>query len=79
MSTGAIVIASEAKQSIGLQAETWIASSLLLLAMTRKETCARITAARSRPEFAVSVAPFEAKRAQGMPGASCTRNLMCEE
>jgi hypothetical protein len=31
-----IVIASEAKQSIWPQAEEWIASSLLLLAMTEK-------------------------------------------
>jgi hypothetical protein len=38
--------------------------------MTREfGTRARIAAARLRPDFARGIAPFEVKRAQGMPGA----------
>src|SRR5882762_6022464 len=31
-----------------------------------------------RPSFAIDVLPSEYQRAQGMPGARCTRSLACE-
>jgi hypothetical protein len=71
------VIASEAKQSISPQAEEWIASSLALLAMTvpKFKTHLRDPAAQC-PGSAYSFPPQ--KREQGMPGARCTRGLVCK-
>ena len=68
-----LVIASVAKQSIDTS-EEWIASSQELLAMTAN------TASRSRgaicPSFAIHSRPLQL-RAQGRPGARCTRGLVC--
>jgi hypothetical protein len=62
------VIASEAKQSIFPRGETWIASSLALLAMTVDEP------AHSRGMICPSLDCVTPKklRAQGMPDAGCT-------
>ena len=60
-----------AKQSMSQQAEAWIASSLSLLAMT----AVRLLATRMHPRSAIT-SPSRNQRAQGMPGARCTRGLI---
>jgi hypothetical protein len=70
------VIASEAKQSIARQAEKWIASSLTLLAMTVRHDFA--ISPRVSREFCFEFLPLRDQRAQGIPGAQCTRSLACE-
>src|SRR5436190_23360912 len=56
--------------------ETWIASSLSLLAMT-VDTVSRSRGAL-RPRFAINFLPSRKQRAQGRPGACCTRGLACD-
>src|SRR5258705_9374053 len=68
------VIASEAKQSIARLAEPWIASSHSLLAMTLIQF--RILAAHSARGLHEPCPSNERK--QGMPGACCTRGLVCK-
>ena len=41
-------------------------------------TCVHVLAARVRPSFFQFVVPLE-QRAQGMPGARCTRGLVCQK
>jgi len=65
------VIASEAKQSMGQQ--EWIASSLSLLAMTSRHNLA--FSPRDAPEVCQKFPSTLMQRAQGMPGARCTRSL----
>ena len=59
----------------GGRKESWIASSLPLLAMTAN--IVRVPAARMRPSCAKNLPPRKRGRA-GMPGAQCTRSLVCE-
>ena len=70
----AAVIASEAKQSISREKEEWIASSLC--SSQRRRTHLRTPATRIAPEFLFEP-PSRSKRARGMPGAQCTRSLVC--
>src|SRR6476659_1594861 len=60
-----------AKQSIGQQ--EWIASSLSLLAMTLRHKLA--FSPRDAPEVCQKFPSTLMQRAQGMPGARCTRSL----
>src|SRR5882724_8815082 len=76
------VFASEAKQSIGVTKEEWIASSLTLLAMTtpnnpipHRHTLA-ISPRLSR-EFCITSRSSEEKREQGMPGARIAPAAAC--
>src|ERR1700675_2097894 len=81
------VIASEAKQSISPLAEKWIASSLPLLAMTGVRLPIYMSNSDAdmrqhsrgaiRPSFC-HFHPRKAQRAQGRPGARCTRGLVCK-
>ena len=41
--------------------------------------CVRISRRNLRPSFCKFVAPLSEERAQGMPGARCTRGLVCQE
>jgi hypothetical protein len=74
------VIASEAKQSISPRKERMDCFVASLLAMTALQFS--VIASRSRrtfrARFAKNVPPSEIQRAQGMPGARCTRSLACE-
>ena len=56
--------------------EAWIASSLSLLAMTPGHISA--FSRRNAPELCMEVASPKNERAQGMPGARCTRGLVCK-
>jgi len=70
-----------AKQSISPLAETWIASSLTLLAMTyfKFQTArGRASAFPRRARALLRLPPSENKRAQGKPDARCTRGLVCK-
>ena len=61
--------------------ESWIASSQGLLAMTLPQFPKQTPRSRGamRPSFARIVSPLCNQRAQGMPGAQCTRSLACSE
>jgi hypothetical protein len=66
---------AQAKQSILPRKESWIASSLSLLAMTAEHTFAfsrRVASELCQEFFALSK-----QRARGMPGARRTRSLVC--
>jgi hypothetical protein len=85
LSNSQTVIASEAKQSSfwRYEAKSWIASSLPLLAMTAKydvdgQTRLRIPAARFSPGVCQRFPYPRDQRAQGIPGARCTRGLVCK-
>src|SRR5258707_7518674 len=77
-----------AKQSIYPLAEAWIASSQALLAMTgvrfriqlsnSERMWLRIPAARCARALLQLPPSQEKKRAQGKPGARCTRGLVCK-
>jgi hypothetical protein len=67
-----LVIASEAKQSILSSCREM--DCFASLAMTEKHTFA--FSRRDAPEVMHVVCPLETKRAQGRPGARCTRDLM---
>jgi hypothetical protein len=69
--------ASEAIQKV--KKEIWIASSQVLLAMTAtKVTTTSRSRGAMRPEFCISLSLLKTERAQGRPGARCTRGLMCK-
>jgi hypothetical protein len=63
-----------AKQSIAPQIRRWIASSQVLLAMTGQTSS---LSRRDPPEPCQKCFALEIKRARGMPGAQCTRSLVC--
>jgi hypothetical protein len=67
--------ASEAIQKA--KKESWIASSQVLLAMTAtKVTTTSRSRGAMRPEFCISLSLLKTERAQGRPGARCTRGLV---
>ena len=72
----ATVIASEAKQSISPRKERMDCFVASLLAMTNTWIQFRLLAAHCARAFPSTVRP-QIKRAQGMPGACCTRGLVC--
>ncbi len=76
VSTSVIASVSEAIQTL-TAAAAWVASSLTLLAMTA-EAWVRILATIS-VRVMHRACPLEKQRAQGMPGARCTRGLVCTE
>src|SRR5258706_2569512 len=71
------VIASEAKQSMEPRKERMDCFVASLLAMTTNIGARPRRASRAR--FAKYVPPSEIQRAQGMPGARCTRSLVCDK
>src|SRR4051812_43239515 len=48
------------------------------LAMTSNSRCAPVFSRRDASEVYVHFDPLEEKRAQGRPGARCTRGLVCK-
>jgi hypothetical protein len=60
----------------GLRDLSWTTSRIQL--SNSKRTCVRVLAARSAPELCVDCPPSEKKRAQGKPGARCTRGPVCK-
>jgi hypothetical protein len=70
------VIASGAKQSMAAR-KNWIASSQGLLAMTTTTGHGFVFSQRNAPEFCKFIRPKK-KRAQGRPGARCTRGPVCK-
>src|SRR5206468_10229515 len=54
-------------------------ADLVALPTLRIRACIRILAARFRPSYHKFVASPSNKRAQGMPGARCTRGLVCQK
>jgi hypothetical protein len=69
-----IVIASASEAIHRAAMKEWIASSLPLLAMTMHQTQLRDLAAHTREFFRTSRLSKN-QRAQGKPGARCTRSL----
>jgi hypothetical protein len=63
-------------RSIAPQMRRWIASPLALLAMTSKARHSFALAGDNRPEVMQFVS-LRNQRARGMPGAQCTRSLVC--
>jgi hypothetical protein len=67
------VIASEAKQSIlSLRRRLYCFATLAMTVDTVSPS-----RGADRPRFAISFVPLEIQRAQGRPGARCTRGLAC--
>ena len=71
------VIASDSEAIQKAKKVCWIASSQLLLAMTAtKVTTTSRSRGAMRPEFCISLSLLKTERAQGRPGARCTRGLV---